>query len=439
MTSTTKITNMISNKLFESDGTYVEIARNHTKNPGFEQAAGTIVIGRNLINNPRLSMIGGTPGQPGYTIPGSNTLIQTDEGASPGRKAVKIVPNGGSYDSCIRFAGSTTSLNGQGVIFVPGRWYSVSLKVIVPSVLNSLGPTGNPILNMCAIWNNIGGWTGATIVRTTYPNVPGEYSLNLTFQLPSNAVWCELRLYNGSMQPEDVVIVKDLVLVDGDTESSVRYKAGFGYFDGQTSPYLDAVPSWSSSTNSSISVLSVSGVSGVSDQYSPDRGVVCQSSMWSAHGASSIRLLGSVNKYNDTFIQFNPTWFGGMGSIPGKWLGVEVVVRLDAPATGATNSLARSIAFKLANTTSVLVVSDSPYPNTTGEHVIQGVFQIPPGESLSFYRVYLGHDYGSFWIDDMLTVSGDSEEEVRKKTLVWLFRWSNLVRSRPCFIVRRDN
>ena len=415
MTDTTKITNVISNKTFEPGGTQVEIARNHATNPGFEQAAGTIVIGRNLILNPRLAMIGKVPGQPGYTIPGANTLVQTDDGASPGRKAVKIVPNGVSHDSRIRFAGSNTSLKGQGVIFTPGMWYSVTVRVVVPAVLNSLGPTGNTILNMRAIWNNIGGWTGATTVQTTYPNVPGEYSLNLTFQLPSNAIWCELRLYNGSKQPEDVVIVKDLVLVDGDTESSVRYKAGFGYFDGQTSPYPDAVPSWSSSANGSISVLSVSGVSGVSDQNSPDRGVVCQSSMWSAHGVSSIRLLGSVNNYTDTFIQFNSEWFGGMGSVSGKWLGIKAVVRLDQPATGATNSLARSVTVKLENTTAMINVSDTPYPNTAGEHVIRGVFQIPPGESLSFYRVYLGHAYGSFWIDDMLTVSGDSEEEVRKK------------------------
>ena len=412
-----KITNKLSNNDFNPSGELAEIARNRATNPSFENVSGTNIYARNLFLNPGFVLGTGTPEKPNNTWNPTSCLVKKSTLYSgPNRNSCEITPTGSGFNTYVTVAGSTTVLTGHGVSFVPGVTYGVSVTMVVPSPMLSPGDGTSPLRRISVYYNTVSGATGGVIRQSnSAPNVAGEHRLTVDFTLPANTVWCEIRVGNGSNNPNDIVYVKDMVLVSSELLGVPRQLA-LGYFDGSTTPDEDLIPAWSSTANNSTSNLSSAGVASV-NEYSSVNTYVASSDSWCSTGTRSVKCK-SIGNGTDTFIDLQSSILGPSRTVPGTVIGVKFKIRLDAPLTGPTDTVnsQRQMNVNFKGTNNTIAILDSPYPNSVGVFEATGVFTVPEGVTgYGFVRVYMGYRYGEIMLDDFLVISGSSEAEVRNK------------------------
>lgn len=141
---------------------------------------------------------GGELDDTSFIIPYNSTIITSPEGAVSGTRGIELTPTASSNDSYIDISFNTASFS-----TFPSQTYSVvgSIKLLKPQTSSALNANARKI----AIYNTSTGspiFTASSIAST---NAAGTYSLSALFTTSSATVRSNIRLYNGSSNPQDIV------------------------------------------------------------------------------------------------------------------------------------------------------------------------------------------------------------------------------------------
>lgn len=148
------------------------------------------------------------------------------------------------------------------------------------------------------------------------------------------------------------------------------------------------------------------GLAGVS--WHPTNGSFAyQTNTWAQAGSNSLQITASTNSSVDTFAQVPNGWFTPAMQ-PNSKVSVAAYMRL-AQAGGATqDGRSRRIFLYLNTAAGNAILQTAPAPNTVGTHLVRGVFTVPSDyTSLSFARLYNGHNDVSVQWDALTIVAGD--------------------------------
>ena len=108
-------------------------------------------------------------------------------------------------------AGTSASLTGLGVTFVPGKTYTVL------AYLNMVDAQFSPfsLARRIRVLGNLGAGNVEIALSDQPPNAPGTHEVRLTFTLPAGATSCHVRAYHGAPAGNASVRWDDLMIVEG--------------------------------------------------------------------------------------------------------------------------------------------------------------------------------------------------------------------------------
>lgn len=133
-----------------------------------------------------------------FILPTNVTIKSSPDGVVSGTRGIELTPTASSNDSYIDISFNTASFS-----TFPSQTYSVvgSIKLLKPQTSSALNANARKI----AIYNTSTGspiFTASSIAST---NAAGTYSLSALFTTSSATVRSNIRLYNGSSNPQDIV------------------------------------------------------------------------------------------------------------------------------------------------------------------------------------------------------------------------------------------
>ena len=355
--------------------------------------AGVVEVRRNLLLTPNpiasginwSSLVGGT----GATVSGAYNATGGPNGEAFWRATKTADGTGSSWLRNVhgRFAittGTTYTFSGwirssatsrQGVAII--RWFNSSGTVFAES------PS-----------------TAATLNTNTWVR------LYVTATAPADSVTADFStgITAGSVSGESVDSCRFIV-----EQSSIQG----AYFDGDTTPDADLVPSWTGTTNGSASTLSGVTVSGASSNGN-GYGRNFLSWAWADLGKSSVRTVSDRSSISDTFVSpggLNLNAFA-FNMKPGHTYTAIAKLRLTGIQGGTPYFSARKIEAAcgtIVNSWSgVTYVQSNAATNAAGIYTLRLTFTVPSNAVWAAIRLYNGTSQGNgdAWWDSFMLVEG---------------------------------
>lgn len=161
--------------------------------------------------------------------------------AQSGSTSLRIVPTNAGIDSfVVAGAGNSFPFGMQA-----GKTYTIS-AYFYQAGAQAVGTLDARARRIAVYPLTTGNTFGALTQSAQAPNVAGAVRLSMTYTVPSNATGLNVRLYNGSNSPTDIVFW-DALLVEETTTLGT-------YFDGATLASDPFVYEWAGNANASSSV-----------------------------------------------------------------------------------------------------------------------------------------------------------------------------------------
>lgn len=135
----------------------------------------------------------------------NSSIISSPDGAISGQRGIKIIPSGSSIDSYIQLNNNTASIS----IF-PNQSYSVVGTIKIP--FQQSASAFHDLSKKIAVYLNNGSGLVFSASSVSASNTPGSYNLSTSFITSSVTQSAEVRFYNGSYNPEDIVFWDNLGL-----------------------------------------------------------------------------------------------------------------------------------------------------------------------------------------------------------------------------------
>lgn len=166
---------------------------------------------------------------PLYT-PGAASIYAARNGT-----AIAIIPTGANAFAAID---GDTGANRLGM--VASKTYTARATISVPRVQVSTGTWSRKIV----AYTKVGAAAYVETHSNQAPNAVGDYELTVKFTTPAGMTECFIRLFNGSSDPNDVVIYSKIQVMEKDG----------AYFDGATVDTADLDYSWAGTADASASI-----------------------------------------------------------------------------------------------------------------------------------------------------------------------------------------